>query len=68
MAVDFSDKSVPGFYKVKMISTRVSEIKDSIDGNGYVIPGEFKTIAFDLFDKAIRHIKEGRRIRRKCFK
>ncbi|XP_063404085.1 uncharacterized protein LOC134687597 isoform X2 [Mytilus trossulus] len=62
VSVDFDDKSVPGFYKVKMVSTRVSELDSTVTRNDYVTPGAYKTYVFGLIDRVLQKIREGRRV------
>lgn len=61
VSVNFSNKSIPGYHKVKMTSTRISAIEDTVNEDGYV--KLFKEKCFSLFDKAISGMRKGRRIK-----
>ncbi|XP_071133456.1 cyclic GMP-AMP synthase-like receptor isoform X4 [Mytilus edulis] len=62
VSVDFDDKSVLGFYKVKMVSTRVPELDGTVTRNDYIRPEAYKTYVFELFDRVLQKIREGRRV------
>ncbi|CAC5412771.1 MB21D1 [Mytilus coruscus] len=62
VSVDFDDKSVPGFYKVKMVSTRVPELDHTVTQKCYITPKAYKTYVFGLFDCVLQKIREGRRV------
>ena len=53
VSVDFTDLSTPGFYKVKMISTRVPELEKTLNPQHFIVPGLFKMYAFKLFEDAL---------------
>ena len=62
VSVELKNRTHLGFCKVKMVSTRgIDEMKNLIDEKGYVMPKEFKDYAFNLFDKVLGSIREGRR-------
>jgi len=64
--VDFeSNIQVPGFYKVKLVSSRCEEINSIVDNDGYIMPAGFKHYVFGLFDEVRSNIGPGRRMKSK---
>ena len=62
VSVELKNRTHLGFCKVKMVSTRgIDKMKNLIDAKGYIMPKEFKDYAFNLFDKVLDSITEGRR-------